>query len=34
MLQFIPNDESTEVLEKLPDGYLLPDADHNSAFAE
>jgi len=34
MLQFIPNDESTEVPEKLPDGYLLPDTDHDSAFAE
>lgn len=34
MLQFISNDESMEVLEKFPDGFLLSDADYNSAFAE
>jgi hypothetical protein len=34
MLQFTDNDETTVVPGKLPDGFLLSDADYNSAFAE
>ena len=33
ILQFTDNDETTEVPDKLPDGFLLSDADYNSAFA-
>ena len=34
MLQFTDNDETTEVPDKLPDGFLLSDADYNSSFAD
>lgn len=34
MLQFTDNDETTVVPDKLPDGFLLSDADYNSAFAD
>lgn len=34
MLQFTDNDETTVVPAKLPDGFLLSDADYNSAFAD
>ena len=34
MLQFMDNDETTEVLDKLPDGFLLSDTDYNSSFAD
>ncbi|KIM38832.1 hypothetical protein M413DRAFT_29778 [Hebeloma cylindrosporum] len=34
MLQLTDNDESTELPEILPEGFLLSDADYNSAFAD
>jgi len=34
MLQFTDNDETTVVPDKLPDGFLLSDADYNSSFSE
>jgi len=34
MLQFTENDETKEIPDKLPDGFLLSDADYNSAFAD
>jgi len=34
MLQFTDNDKTTEVPDKLPDGFLLSDANYNSAFAD
>jgi hypothetical protein len=33
MLQFTDSDKTTEVPDKLPDGFLLSDADYNLAFA-
>lgn len=32
MLQLTDNDETTVVSDKLPDGFLLSDADYDSAF--
>jgi len=32
MLQFTDNDETSVVPDKLPDGFLLSDADYNSSF--
>jgi len=34
MLQFTDNDVTTQLPEKLPDGFLLSDADYNSSFAD
>lgn len=34
MLQFTENDETTEVPDKLPDGFLLSDAEYNSALSD
>ena len=34
MLQLTDNDETTPVADKLPDGFLLSDADYNSALAD
>jgi hypothetical protein len=34
MLRFTDNDQTTEVPDKLPDGFLLSDADYNLAFAD
>ena len=34
MLQFTESDQTTEIPDKLPDGFLLSDADYNSAFAD
>lgn len=34
MLQITDNDETTVVPDKLPDGFLLSDADYDLAFAD
>jgi len=34
MLQFTEKDETMEVLDKLPDAFLLSDAEYNSALAD